>query len=39
MHPKRMIELTKKENVKGPEARQLAQNVEDSLYMVEREVM
>jgi hypothetical protein len=39
MCPSRMIELTKKEVMIGQEARQLAQNVEEFLYMVEKEVM
>jgi hypothetical protein len=34
-----MIELTKKEKVIGPEARQLAQKFLDLLYIVEIEVM
>jgi hypothetical protein len=34
-----MIEWTKREKVIEQEARQLAQNVEDLLYMVEKEVM
>jgi hypothetical protein len=33
MRPKRMIKLTKKEKVIGPEARQLAQNIEALFYI------